>query len=67
MDGRAFGLKNAPNIIMRFMDDVLRPFTKSFVVVYLDDILIFNRNWEENMQHIQQFFALCYSTSYMPT
>jgi hypothetical protein len=38
------------------MDDVLRPFTNSFVVVYLDDILIFNRTWEEHMQHIQQVF-----------
>jgi hypothetical protein len=39
---------------MRLMDDVLRPFTKSFVVVYLDDIVIFNRTCEENMRHIQQ-------------
>jgi hypothetical protein len=39
---------------MGLMDDVLRPFTKSFVVLYLDDILIFNRTWEENMRHIQQ-------------
>ena len=39
---------------MRLMDDVLRPFTNSFVVVYLDDILILNRTWEEHMQHIQQ-------------
>jgi len=36
------------------MDDVLRHFTISFVVVYLDDILIFNRMWEEHMRHIQQ-------------
>jgi hypothetical protein len=39
------------------MDDVLRPFTNSFVVVYLDDILIFNRTWEEHMQHIQQVLS----------
>jgi hypothetical protein len=39
---------------MRLMDDVLRPFTNSFVVVYLDDILIFSRTWEEHMRHIQQ-------------
>jgi hypothetical protein len=48
-----FGLKNAPGSFMRLMDDVLRPFTNSFVVVYLDDTLIFSRTWEEHMQHIQ--------------
>ncbi len=32
---------------------MLRPFTNSFVVVYLDDILIFNKSWEEHLQHIQ--------------
>ena len=36
------------------MDDILRPFTNSFVVVYLDDILIFSQTWEEHLHHIQQ-------------
>jgi hypothetical protein len=39
---------------MIFMDDILWPFTNSFVVVYLDDILIFNNNWAKHFQHIQQ-------------
>jgi hypothetical protein len=52
-----FGLTNAPTTFMRLMDDVLRPFTNSFVVVYLDDILIFNRTWEEHMRHIQQVLS----------
>jgi hypothetical protein len=49
-----FGLKNSPTTFMRMMDDILWPFTNSFVVVYLDDILIFNKNWVEHLQHIQQ-------------
>jgi hypothetical protein len=48
-----FGLTNAPTTFMRMMDDILRPFTNSFLVVYLDDILIFNKNWAEHLQHIQ--------------
>ena len=39
------------------MDDVLRPFKNYFVVVYLDDILIFSKTWEEHMQHIQQVLS----------
>ncbi len=36
------------------MDDILRPITNTFVVVYLDDILIYNKTWVEHLQHIQQ-------------
>ena len=39
---------------MRMMDDILRPFTNTFVVVYLDDILIYSKTWVEHLQHIQQ-------------
>jgi hypothetical protein len=49
-----FGLTNAPATFMRLMDDILWPFTNSFVVVYLDDILIFNQTWEEHLHHIRQ-------------
>ena len=47
-----FGLTNAPATFMRMMDDILRPVTNSFVVVYLDDILIHSRTWAEHLQHI---------------
>ena len=36
------------------MDDILRPFTNYFVVVYLDNIFIFNKSWVYHLQHIQQ-------------
>lgn len=49
-----FGLKNAPTIFMRLMDDILWPLTKSFMVVYLKNILIFSESWEEHLQHIRQ-------------
>jgi hypothetical protein len=48
-----FGLKNAPTNFMRMMDNILRPFTNNFVVVYLDDIVIYNKTWAEHLQHIQ--------------
>eukprot|EP00253_Pinus_taeda_P025029 PITA_25029 len=49
-----FGLTNAPTTFMRLMDDILQPFTNSFVVVYLDDILIFSQSSEEHLHHIRQ-------------
>jgi hypothetical protein len=54
----AFFLTNAPTTFMRMMDDILQLFTNSFLVVYLDDILIFIRSWEENLQHIHQVLSI---------
>jgi hypothetical protein len=48
-----FGLINDPTTFMSMMDDILWPFTNYFVVVRLDDILIFTKNWAEHLQHIQ--------------
>ena len=46
-----FGLTNAP---ATFMNDVLRPFLDDFVIVYLDDIPIFSKTWEEHLKHVKQ-------------
>ena len=49
-----FQLTNAPATFMRLINDILWPFTNTFVVVYLDNILIFRRSWQEHSQHIWQ-------------
>eukprot|EP00253_Pinus_taeda_P001871 PITA_01871 len=49
-----FGLTNAPATFMRLVDHILRPFTNAFMVLYLDDILIFNQSSDEHLHHIRQ-------------
>ena len=39
---------------MRVMNDVFWPFLDDFVIVYLDDILVFSKTWEAHVGHVKQ-------------
>ena len=48
-----FGLCNAPATFQRIMNHLLRDGLDEFVLVFLDDILIYSRTKEEHLQHIR--------------
>ena len=48
------GLTNAPRTFIRLMNEVLKPFLRDFVVLYLNDILIFNKIKGEHLEHVRQ-------------
>ena len=49
-----FGLTNAPGTFMHLMHEAFRPFLDDFVLVFLDDILIFSKTLEEHEAHVRK-------------
>ncbi|XP_050960534.1 uncharacterized protein LOC127161828 [Labeo rohita] len=49
-----YGLSISPSVFQTFMNEVFREFLHQFVVVYIDDILIYSRNQAEHRQHVLQ-------------
>ncbi|GJY42353.1 putative reverse transcriptase domain-containing protein [Tanacetum coccineum] len=53
-----FGLTNAPAVFMDLMNRVCKPYLDKFVIVFIDDIIIYSRNKEEHANHLRIILEL---------
>ena len=61
-----YGLTNAPASFQQFINNIFKDMLDVCIVVYLDDILIYSRNPDDHMHHVQEvLWHLCSNDSFM--
>nr|GFB73436.1 hypothetical protein [Tanacetum cinerariifolium] len=53
-----FGLTNAPKVFMDLMNRVCKPYLDKFVIVFIDDILIYSKDEKEHEEHLKAILEL---------
>ncbi|GJY32730.1 putative reverse transcriptase domain-containing protein [Tanacetum coccineum] len=53
-----FGLTNAPAVFMDLMNRVCKPYLDKFVIVFIDDILIYSKSKQEHEEHLKLILEL---------
>ncbi|XP_059069112.1 uncharacterized mitochondrial protein AtMg00860-like [Cryptomeria japonica] len=58
-----FGLTNAPATFQSYMNRFFQKQLRNFVLIFLDDILIYSRTWKEHLKHIEEVLSIFESES----
>ncbi|GJT28273.1 putative reverse transcriptase domain-containing protein [Tanacetum coccineum] len=53
-----FGLTNAPAVFIDLMNRVCKPYLDKFVIIFIDDILIYSKNKQEHEEHLNPILEL---------
>ncbi|GKD80451.1 putative reverse transcriptase domain-containing protein, partial [Tanacetum coccineum] len=62
-----FGLTNAPAVFIDLMNRVCKPYLDKFVIVFIDDILIYSKNKKEHKEYLKQILDCLRRRSCMPS
>jgi hypothetical protein len=54
-----FGLTNSPAVFSQMMMKLFRPYIGKFLLVYLDDLLVYSKSEAEHYEHLRLIFQLC--------
>ncbi len=52
-----FGLANAPAVFQSFINEIFRDMLNQYVIVYIDDILIYSKSEDEHIKHVQTILS----------
>nr|GFC15647.1 putative reverse transcriptase domain-containing protein [Tanacetum cinerariifolium] len=53
-----FGLTNAPAVFMNLVNRVCKPYLDKFVIIFIDDILIYSKDEKEHEEHLKAILEL---------
>lgn len=59
-----FGLTNAPTTFQSCMNKIFRNQLRKFVLIFFDDILIYNKSWDKHMRHLEEVFSILEESLY---
>ena len=61
----SFGLTNSPAVFMDLMNSIFRPYLDLFVIVFIDDILVYSRSKAEHANHLRAVLRFFETENFM--